>query len=53
MILSVQGRAITTPDSLTSITAMYHAGDIVSVAWESVGGTKHTSSMVLGSGPAR
>ena len=53
VILSVQGRAITTPDSLTSITAMYHAGDIVSVAWESVGGTKHTSSMVLGSGPAR
>ena len=53
VILSVEGQAITTPDSLTSVTALYHPGDIVSVAWESVGGTRHTSSMMLGSGPAR
>ncbi len=53
MILSVEGRAITTPDSLTNITALYHPGDVVSVVWESVGGTRHTSSMVLGIGPAR
>ena len=53
VILSVEGQSITTPDSLTSTTALYHPGDIVSVVWESVGGTRHTSSMVLGSGPAR
>ena len=53
VILSVEGQPITTPDSLTSTTALYHPGDTVSVAWESVGGTRHTSSMVLGSGPAR
>ncbi len=53
VILSVEGQSISTPDSLTSITALYHPGDIVSVVWQSVGGTKHTSSMVLGIGPAR
>ncbi len=53
VILSIEGQAITTPDSLTGITAMYHPGDTVSVDWESVGGTRHTSSMVLGNGPAR
>ena len=53
VILSVEGQAITTPNSLTSITALYHPGTAVSVVWESVGGTRHTSSMVLSSGPAR
>jgi S1-C subfamily serine protease len=53
VILSVEGQAITTPDSLTNITAMYHPGDIVSVDWEGVGGARHTSSMMMGSGPAR
>ncbi len=53
VILSVEGQAITTPDSLTNITAMYHPGDLVSVDWEGVGGTRHTSSMMMGSGPAR
>jgi hypothetical protein len=32
---------------------MYHPGDIVSVDWEGVGGARHTSSMMMGSGPAR
>jgi len=53
VILSIEGQAITTPDSLTGITAMYHPGDTVSVDWESIGGTRHTSSMVLSNGPAR
>ncbi len=53
VILSVEGQPITTPDSLTRTTALYHPGDTISIAWESVGGTRHTSSMVLGSGPAR
>ena len=53
VILSIEGQAITPPDSLTGITAMYHPGDTVSVDWESIGGTRHTSSMVLSNGPAR
>ena len=53
VILSVEGQAITTPDSLTNITAMYHPGDIVSVDWEGIGGARHTSSMMMGFGPAR
>ncbi len=53
VILSVEGQPVTTPSSLTSITALYHPGDVVSVVWESVGGTRHTSSMMLSIGPAR
>jgi S1-C subfamily serine protease len=53
VILSVEGQAITTPDSLTNITALYRPGDTVSVVWESVGGARHTTSMVLAIGPAR
>ena len=29
VILSVEGQAITTPDSLTNVTALYHPGDVV------------------------
>jgi S1-C subfamily serine protease len=53
VIISVDGHAVTTPGSLTSITARYHPGDTVSVVWESVGGAQHTASIRLGSGPAR
>jgi len=53
VITSVDGQPITTPGSLTGITAKYHAGAVVSVGWESIGGAKHTSSIKLGSGPAR
>ena len=53
VIISVDGRAVTTPGSLTGITARYHPGDIVSITWESPGGAKHTASMRLGAGPAR
>jgi S1-C subfamily serine protease len=53
VITSVNGRPVTTPNSLTGITAKFHAGDVVSVGWESVSGVKYTTSMRLGSGPAR
>jgi S1-C subfamily serine protease len=53
VITSVNGHAVTTPGSLTNITSRYHPGDVVSVVWESVGGAQHTTSMKLGSGPAR
>jgi S1-C subfamily serine protease len=53
VITSVDGQAITTPDSLTTITARYHPGTVVSVGWEDIGGAKHKSSITLGSGPAK
>jgi S1-C subfamily serine protease len=53
VITSVNGHAVTTPGSLTSITARYHPGDAVSVGWESTSGARHTTSITLGSGPAR
>jgi S1-C subfamily serine protease len=53
VILSVNGQAVTTPDSLTGITARYHAGAVVSVRWEGIHGAEHTTSIKLGTGPAR
>jgi S1-C subfamily serine protease len=53
VIISVDGQAVTTPGSLTAITARYHPGDIVSVGWEGINGSQHTARMTLGVGPAR
>ena len=53
VITAVDGQAITTPGSLTSITAEYHPGETVKVSWESTSGARHTISVTLGSGPAR
>jgi S1-C subfamily serine protease len=53
VITGVNGQAVTTPGSLTDITAMYHPGDVVSVSWQDTGGARHTTSMTLGVGPAR
>ena len=53
VIIAVNGHAVTTPGSLTNITAEYHPGEVVSVTWESITGARHTISITLGSGPAR
>src|SRR5271166_728616 len=53
VITSVAGQPITTPDSLTGITAKYHPNDIDSVTWVSLDGVEHTTRMMLGPGPAR
>ena len=53
VVISVDGQAITTPNSLTTITARYHPGDVVSVGWEAANGSRHTARIVLGKGPAR
>ncbi len=53
VITSAAGQPITTPDSLTGITAKYHPNDIVSVIWVSLNGLEHTTRMLLGAGPAR
>ncbi len=53
VITSVDGQPITTPDSLTGVTAKYHPGQVVSVLWVSLDGVEHTTRMQLGPGPAR
>jgi S1-C subfamily serine protease len=53
VITSIAGQPITTPNSLTGITAKYHPNDIVSVIWVSLNGVEHTTRMMLGPGPAR
>ncbi len=53
VITSVDGQAITTPDSLTAITARYRAGQVVSVGYQAPNGSRHTAQVLLGNGPAR
>jgi S1-C subfamily serine protease len=53
VITAVNGAAVTSPGSLTGITARYHPGDVVSVSWEDTSGARHTAAMTLGTGPAR
>jgi S1-C subfamily serine protease len=53
VITSVNGQPVTTPGSLTAITARYHPGAVVSVGWLAIDGSRHTTQIMLGSGPAR
>ena len=53
VVLSVDGQVVTTPNSLTTITARYHPGGVVSVTWVAINGSRHTARIVLGPGPAR
>jgi S1-C subfamily serine protease len=53
VIISVDGQAVTTPGSLTAITARYHPGAVVSVGWQDINGSRHQARIVLGDGPAR
>jgi S1-C subfamily serine protease len=53
VIISVGGQAVTTPGSLTAITAQYHPGRVVSVGYEAPDGSRHTVRILLGDGPAR
>jgi len=52
VITTFDGHQITTPGSLTALTARYHPGDVVTIDWVGVNGAKHASSITLGSGPA-
>jgi S1-C subfamily serine protease len=53
VITSVNGQPITTPVSLTAITARYHPGTAVPVIWWAANGSRHAARIMLGSGPAR
>ncbi len=53
VITSVNGHAVTTPGSLSSLTGSYHPGKVVSIGWEDTSGGRHTTAITLGSGPVR
>jgi S1-C subfamily serine protease len=53
VIISVNGQAVTTPGSLTGITARYHPGNVVPVTYQATNGSRHQVRILLGDGPAR
>jgi S1-C subfamily serine protease len=53
VITSVNGQRITTPRSLTTITATFRPGTVVSVSWRAPNGSGHAAKIALGEGPAR
>jgi S1-C subfamily serine protease len=53
VIISVNGQPVTTPGSLTAITAKYHPGAVVTIGWEDAHGHRHRARITLGNGPAR
>jgi len=53
VITSVGGQAVTSPNALTGIMAKHLPATAVSVTWVDTNGKKHTSSLTLGTAPAR
>ena len=51
VITSVNGHAVTTPDSLTGIMAGIRSGAKVSVTWDSVSGGSQTRTLTMGAAP--
>ena len=52
VITSLDGRAVASPESLTTLIQLYHPGDHVRVGWTDASGARHTTTIGLGSGPA-
>lgn len=52
VITSLNGSAVTTPDSLTQLLAGFHPGDTVSLGWTDANGVARTSQIALEKGPA-
>jgi len=51
IITAVDGHAIDSPDSLTSVLRSHHPGDSVKVTWSDQGGQSHTADVTLAAGP--
>ena len=52
VIISVGGRAVTSPRSLTALAGRYRPGSRVALAWVAPGGSLHTAVVTLAAGPA-
>jgi S1-C subfamily serine protease len=53
VITAVNGQAVTTPGSLTTIMSKFHGGDKVTVNYETTSGAKQIASLTLGTSPAK
>jgi S1-C subfamily serine protease len=51
-ITAVDGKAISSPDNLTTILRAHHPGDKVSIRWTTASGATHTATATLMTGPA-
>jgi S1-C subfamily serine protease len=52
VIISIGGRAVTSPSSLNAIVGRYHPGGRAQLTWVSPGGRPHTAMVRLAAGPA-
>jgi S1-C subfamily serine protease len=52
VITSVDGQAVTSSTSLSSIIAAHNAGDQIRLAWTDAAGQSHTATATLATGPA-
>ena len=53
VITGVNGQAVTSDGSLTTIMSTFRPGSAVSLTWVGINGQKHTSSITLIQGPAK
>jgi S1-C subfamily serine protease len=53
VITGVNGQAVTSASSLSTIMSRYRAGSTVSLAWVDTKGQHHTASITLAAGPAK
>jgi len=53
VITAVNGQAITTPGSLTTIMSKFHGGDKVTVSYVGTNGAKQSAPVTLGTSPAK
>jgi S1-C subfamily serine protease len=51
-IVSIDGQAVDSPTTLSTLMGSHHPGDKVSVGWTDTSGAQHTSTVQLASGPA-
>ena len=51
-IVTLAGKPVSDPNTLTALIGQYHPGDKVSVGWVDPSGQSHQASVQLGTGPA-
>ena len=51
-IVSLDGHAVDSPTTLSTLMGSHHPGDKVSIGWTDTSGAQHTSTVQLASGPA-
>jgi S1-C subfamily serine protease len=51
IITAIDGQAIDSPDSLTSVLRTHHPGDNVKLTWSDSSGQSHTADVTLATGP--